>query len=468
MTNLTFDGLIRQLNQKRTDAQQRLDALELEGRSILAAAEAQGKRALTAAEDARCGAIVDERTAYRAQIEQLDKQLIELVSERDADAAATRAAEQRFPSGAGYPGLSTGATVTERDAGPGDWINADTGERAAVGKDESIRSHPAVARMQRSGDEGVIGHYGSFGQMLRALTTTGTSAIVPTLWAGDFIDRVRNKAQVIAAGASVIPMDAKTINIGRLTGDPAVAFRAEGSQIATTDPTFDNVTLTAKSLDGFVKVTREWMQDTENGDEIVINALADSLALQIDLAALYGGTTTGAGSINLPTPPNPRGVLATLQAVLAGNVLGGATNGTALTSGAVYNEIIDTIFKVRTANEEPNAILWSPKLAQQFAKAYDTTGQPIRMPSAVEELQRFVTSQVPSYTQGTMTNVATDAFVGDWDKLLIGERLQLEVEINTQLYAETGHVGIFIHWRGDIAPARPAAFAVYRALGGAA
>jgi HK97 family phage major capsid protein len=453
---ITIDGLIRQLKTKRAVAKAEFDALKTEGEALLAIADRAG--VLSPDENTRSLAIIKERAALRSQLEEIDAELEDMRSEQDADRRDTAAAEERHPTG------SRAAAA----AASGDWINADTGERAALRVDESVRSHPAFERMQRKGDEGVMGHYGTFGQMLRALTTTGTSAIVPTLWAGDFIDRVRNKAQVIAAGASVIPMDAKTINIGRLTGDPSVAFRSEAGTITSSDPTFDNVTLTAKSLDGFVKVSREWLQDADNGDEIVVNALADALALQIDLAALYGGITSGAGTINLPYDPNPRGVLATLNAVLAGNVLGGATNGTALTSTAVYNEIIDTIFKVRRANEEPNAILWSPRLAQQFAKAYDTTGQPIRMPSTVEELQRLVTAQIPSYTQGTMTSVATDAFVGDWDKLLIGERLQLEVEINTSLYAETGQVGIFIHWRGDIGVARPTAFAVYRALGGAA
>lgn len=462
-----FEKLLRELNARREPINASLAALRSEAAGILAVTEGARARSLTTQEDQRALAIVRELAPLRSQLVDIDEQIAMVTAERDAQARDQASSQERHPTGAEVPGYRTHPAAAG-EARAGDWVNADTGERAAVDRTESIRSHPAFERIQRSSDQGIVGHYGTFGNMLRSLTTTGTSAIVPTIFAGDFIDRVRNKAQVIAAGAQVIPMDAKTVNIGRLTGDPTVAFRAEGGQIATGDPTFDNVTLTAKSLDGFVKVTREWMQDAENGDELVVDALAENLALRIDLAALYGGVTSGAGTINLPTPPNPRGVLATLQAVLAGNVLGGATNGTALTPAKVYDEIIDTIFKVRGGNEEPNAILWGIKLAQQFAKAYDTTGQPIRMPSAVEELERYVTAQIPSYTQGTMANVATDAFVGDWSKLLIGERLQLNVEINTQLYAETGEIGIFIHWRGDIAPARPAAFAVYRALGGAA
>ena len=67
-----------------------------------------------------------------------------------------------------------------------------------------------------------------------------------------------------------------------------------------------------------------------------------------------------------------------------------------------------------------------------------------------------------------MTTRATDVFVGDWSQLLIGQRLDFTVQTLTERYAENGQIGIVAHWRGDVAPARPRAFAVYRYLQGAA
>ena len=163
------------------------------------------------------------------------------------------------------------------------------------------------------------------------MTTTSGSAIVPTVWAGDLIDRARNKAAVLQAGAEIVPMDAKTVQIGRLTGDPTAAFRTEGSTITASDPTFDNVTLTATTMSALVVGSLEWFQDADNVDEVVSDAIAQAFAVQLDLVALYGAITSGAGSINLPTPPNPRGVLGALNATAATSVLpssGPATNGT--------------------------------------------------------------------------------------------------------------------------------------------
>ena len=59
-----------------------------------------------------------------------------------------------------------------------------------------------------------------------------------------------------------------------------------------------------------------------------------------------------------------------------------------------------------------------------------------------------------------------DLFVGDFTKLLVGQRLDFSVQILTERYADTGQIGILSTWRGDVQPARPGAFAVYRYLQG--
>jgi HK97 family phage major capsid protein len=90
------------------------------------------------------------------------------------------------------------------------------------------------------------------------------------------------------------------------------------------------------------------------------------------------------------------------------------------------------------------------------------------MPADVEAMQRFVSNQVPSYTQGTMADIATDVFAGDFSQLLIGQRLELTVQVLTERYADEGKIGIVAHWRGDVQPARSSAFSVFKAIEGAA
>jgi HK97 family phage major capsid protein len=342
---------------------------------------------------------------------------------------------------------------------------------ATVERGQRFAEHPVVRQVaeRMAGQEApVIGQHGSLGQMVRAMTTTSGSAVVPTVWAGNIIDRARSMAAVLQAGAEVVPMDAKTVQIGRLTGDPSAAFRAEGNAVTASDPTFDNVTLTATTMSALVVGSLEWFQDADNVDNVVSDAIAQAFALQLDLTALYGSITSGAGSINLPTPPNPRGVLGALNAVATSSVLGAAANGTTQTSASYFNELLDTLFTPRSFNEAPTGMIWNSKAALQYAKAYDTTGQPLQWPVDLATLPRFISNQVPSYTQGTMTSRATDVFVGDWSQLLVGQRLGFTIQTLTERYAENGQIGIVAHWRGDIGVARPRAFSVYKALQGSA
>jgi hypothetical protein len=64
-------------------------------------------------------------------------------------------------------------------------------------------------------------------------------------------------------------MDAKTVQIGRITADPTAAFRTEGGTITASDPTFDSVQLDSKTMSALVIGSMEWFQDAPNGSEVV-------------------------------------------------------------------------------------------------------------------------------------------------------------------------------------------------------
>lgn len=81
-------------------------------------------------------------------------------------------------------------------------------------------------------------------------------------------------------------------------------------------------------------------------------------------------------------------------------------------------------------------------------------------PTMLDELPFLATNQVPiNLTQGT-SNDASDAFIADWSQLMVGVRTQLIIEPLRKRYADNGQLGFIAWWRGDIAVARAAAFAV--------
>ncbi|NES30062.1 phage major capsid protein [Micromonospora terminaliae] len=469
----TIDDLVAALELERSDLVRKRDGVMEAAKALLEASQRAGRANLAPDEDRELTVLFTQRDSLRGQIERVDARLAHAREAQADEGRVTRAQEQRVPTG-----RSGGAPVdAQGEAQDGArWVRRNDGRPAAVERGQRFADHAVVAdhaRLRAASDQHIVGTHGSLGQYVRALSTTSGSALVPTVWAGDIIDRARNAARVLQAGATIVPMDAKTVQIGRLTTDPVAAFRTEGSLITATDPAFDNVTLDAKTMSALVVMNMEFVQDAPNADEVVSNAIARAMATELDKQALFGGVTTGGEvgatgfNTTFPTPPNPRGVLATLLAVASSSVLGSGANGTALTATTPWNEVLDTIFTVRQNNEEPNAILWNAKMAQKLAKTYDTTGQPLTMAPDVAGLERYVTNQIPSFTQGTATGTATDVFVGDWTQLLIGQRLDVTIQVLTERYAEFGQVGIVAHWRGDVALARPRAFAVYRYLIGA-
>lgn len=422
-------------------------------------------------DQAREDALVAERGTVSADLATLRGKLATYQAEAREIAEVERRSNEHHPTGVrvgdGAEREVYGAAGTTAVRMPqGTLVRAHDLRPAAVQRGQRFTDHEVtrgVAAQAAARDASSVAQYGNLGQLVRALSTTSGSAVVPTIWAGDVIDRARNLSAVIQAGAQVIPMDSKTVQIGRLTSDPTAAFRAEGSAITASDPVFDNVTLTATSMNALVVASMEWFQDADNADTLVMNAIAQAMATQLDLVALYGSITAGAGTVNLPTPSNPRGILGTLNALAATNVLGAATNGTAQTSTAFFNELLDTLYTPKDYNEQPNGMIYNAKLARLYAKAYDTTGQPLAWPADLATLPRFVSNQIPTYTQGTMTS-ASDVFAGDFTQLLIGQRLDVTIQVLTERYADTGQIGILASWRGDVGIARPRAFSVYKAL----
>jgi HK97 family phage major capsid protein len=475
----TLPQLVEQLAAARSRAERDIATATDRVRQITEQARADGRDRLSRSEDEAADMWLQERDKARAELRDLDRKIREVDKvyddEKAIDAAMRDVRSTEISSRPAYDRVARiGAEIGQPD-GPR-WVRRHDRRPAVVARGQRFADHEIVAEhaaARADQDAHVVGHHGGLGSMIRAMTTTSGSAVVPTVWAGDIIDRARNLSAVLRAGAEITPMDAKTVQIGRLTTDPTAAFRAEGSTITAADPVFDNVTLDAKTMSALVVGSLEWFQDAPNVDDVVTAAIAAAIAAELDLNALMGGVIAG-GEVGatgynrtFPTPPAPRGVLATLLAVAASSVLGSGANGTAQTATSFWREVQQTVFLPQSFNEAPNALLWNAKLNQQYIDAYDTTNQPLRMPENIAAMDRFVTNQIESFTQGTMTNVATDLFAGDWTQLLIGQRLDLIVQTLTERYAENGQIGIVAHWRGDVGLARPRAFAVYRYLQGA-
>ncbi len=429
------------------------DPAALQRVDALAAANRQARDELTAAS----GALAEIRAASVDEAVMTARQ-----AEQHPTGYASPGGGRGGPAGTGM--RASGA----RDSGPR-WTRED-GRPAAVERGQRFADNEIVAELAaRDPGRAITETYSGLGSLVRSMSTTSASALVPTIWSANIIDKARNASRVIEAGAETIPMDAKQLNIGRLTADATAAWIAEAGTRVPADETFDTVSLVAKTMYAFTTLSLEFAQDAPNADSLIEESISKAMALELDLSALFGGASgtdftaaTGAQA----SPPGPLGILGNLQANYTAGILGAGANGTAITAATPWNELLTTYYLPLRNNEAPTAILMNAAMAQKYSMTYDTLGQPLRKPDALANVPWLITNQIPSFTQGTMTSIATDIFCGDFRQVLIGTRLDMTLQVLTERYAEVGLVGLLATFRGDIALARPRSMAVYRYIGG--
>ena len=274
-------------------------------------------------------------------------------------------------------------------------------------------------------------------------TNTAGGFLLPTILSSQIIDLVRNQTRVLQAGATIVPMENRTVDVAKWASDPTAAWHSENAAIAPSDATIGKLTLTAQALASNVEVSWELLEDAPGVVDKLQEAFAKAFALKLDLAALYG---TG-------TAPEPRGVKNTAGISTASM----GANGATLTS---WDTLVDAVGRLQDQNEDPNGIIYAGRTARNLSKLKDTTNQPLQPPEALSGIPRYSTLQVPvNLTQGT-SSLASDIFTGDWSQLLVGVRTRLMVKVLDERYSDLGQIGFIAWWRGDTAVARPKAFDV--------
>jgi HK97 family phage major capsid protein/HK97 family phage prohead protease len=266
---------------------------------------------------------------------------------------------------------------------------------------------------------------------------------VPDILLARWIDRLRSALVIVRAGALTVPLTSDVTKIARVLADPVPAWRAENAAVAESDPTFEAVTLTPRSLDVQTKVSRELVEDSLNIADILESVLVRSFAAEIDRVCLYG---TG-------TPPQPRGLRTTtgLQELSQG------PNGLAITS---YDALVDALGLLWGANVTTvTAAIMAPRTLAALSKLKEaTTNAPLAPPPVLADVPLLMTSNVSiTETQGTSSN-ATSVFLGDWSEMMLGFRTEMTVEVARELYRGSYQFGYFGHLRFDMQVQHPAAF----------
>jgi HK97 family phage major capsid protein len=266
------------------------------------------------------------------------------------------------------------------------------------------------------------------------------------------IDLLRNQAQVIQAGAVTIPMDTATLKMARLADDVTSGWKAENSPMTESDNTFEQVLFTSHTLTSLTKISVELLEDSAPAvDSIVSESIAKSMALGLDLAALYGD-----GGSN-----NPVGVKNQTNVTITP-----VNGGPATLAWLPLSQAASTLMGFNVTG--PFGAIYSARTAGEFDALRDSLGQPLRQPPLVDAMEKYVTNQIPNNLPGgsPITGTASDIFVAKWSECMIGMRTSLAMEVSRVAADSFGsafsnlQVWIRAYLRADVQLRHPHAFNV--------
>lgn len=130
--------------------------------------------------------------------------------------------------------------------------------------------------------------------MQRAPQSVGTASsggyVVDTqLLTGSFIDLVRNRSALLGLNVTTLTGLVGNVDIPKKTGNTTAYWVGEDVAVSETNITLGQLSMTPKSLGGYVDITRRLMLQQSMDVEAMVRAdLAESIALAIDYSGVYG------------------------------------------------------------------------------------------------------------------------------------------------------------------------------------
>lgn len=267
--------------------------------------------------------------------------------------------------------------------------------------------------------------------------TDGAELVATDLMSMNFIDVLRNRLVVMAAGAVMLDNLSGDVAIPRKTSGSAGGWiSSEGGNAANSEPQFDQVTLTPKTVAGYADFSRNLLLQSSLAVEAMIRMdQASGIATTIDLAALYGSGSSG----------QPTGVSAT----------SGINAPTAFAAAdPTFAEVIALETAVAVDNADIGALAYITDAAMRGAfkgteKASGTAQYVWEAGNTVNGYPCLITNQV---TDG-------DVFFGNWSDLLIGAWGGLDVLVDPYTNSLSGTIRVVSHQSIDIAVRHPVSFA---------
>lgn len=415
-----------------------------QARALLESAETE-KRDLNADEEKRYADLVSAAESLDGKIER-ERKLQAL--EADQDLPQRRAAKpvpQTPAIGMNESEVRRYSLVNAINAFiTGDWRNA---------RMELEASEATAKRLGFSPQGFFIPYEFAYGEnekrdLTKGTNTAGGYTIATNLLAQNFIDLLRNRAVLMQSGMTVLSGLVGDIAIPRQTGAATAYWVAENGAPTESQPAFDQVPMSPKTVGAFVDMSRKLLkQSSIDVEAFVRRDLANVLGLEIDRAGLHGS-----GSSNQPT-----GVAATSG---IGSVAGG-TNGAAPTWANIV--ALETAVAVANADAGMTKYITNPKVRGKLKNTVIGTDQGMVWGVNATQVNGYdvaISNQVSgALTKGTASGVCSAIFFGNWADLFMGMWGGLDLLVDPYTNGTTGAVRVISLQDTDFAVRHPESFA---------
>ena len=250
--------------------------------------------------------------------------------------------------------------------------------------------------------------------------TTGGNIVATDLLADDFIEALRNSTVMVGLGVQTLSGLIGDVAIPRRSGVASTGFlSSETAALSQAESTFDQISMTPKTLGTLSKFSRNMLiQATPGIEDLVRRDISDGINLGIDLGILNGTGSSG----------QPTGIMQTSG---IGSVAI-ATNGGAIT--------VDKLIDLETAIMEDNAgvnadsisYVTNAKVMGAIKKLKTSGGEYLvnnnlpalgrgATPVAVNGYPLAMTNQVPSnLTKGSTSGSCSAVVMGDFSQAILG------------------------------------------------
>ena len=300
-----------------------------------------------------------------------------------------------------------------------------------------------IARRVGRQPEGIYVPLGEMRQ--RAFDYAAGQPVVPPAYLPDsFIDALRARSFVMRLGTRVLPDLVGNVSVPRLaTGQTASWIAGDGVDgLPTTQPAFDSVTLSPKTIGALCVITRRMiLQALPSAEQLVRDDFAKLIAAELDKAAIAGTGTTN----------QPRGIV---------NIAGIGT-GTYPLAGPDYPSVVAMEGGLMAANADAASIayLTTPQLAAALKAKEKASGSGLFVWNAGREPGVGEMGGLPAYAS---SNVPVDKIIlGNFSDLLMGMWGAIDVSVDPNYDFAKGSIAVRIFASVDFAVRHPQSFVVY-------